>query len=193
MKSSQSVKTKKALIVGERVFLRAPGKNDFEELLALSRASLRLHRGLAYPPRNTEEFATFLERCREPNCVCCFVCRVADGAILGSMNLSQIYRGGFQGAYLGYYVGAPFAGQGYMTEAIQLILRYAFEHLKLHRLEANIQPGNLASLALVKRAGFVREGYSRRYLRIGRRWRDHERWAIIAEDWKAGPTRQRIR
>jgi ribosomal-protein-alanine N-acetyltransferase len=193
MKSSQSVKTKKALIVGERVFLRAPGKNDFEELLALSRASLRLHRGLAYPPRNTEEFATFLERCREPNCVCCFVCRVADGAILGSMNLSQIYRGGFQGAYLGYYVGAPFAGQGYMTEAIQLILRYAFEHLKLHRLEANIQPENLASLALVKRAGFVREGYSRRYLRIGRRWRDHERWAIIAEDWKAGPTRQRIR
>src|SRR6267142_6882373 len=191
MKSSQSVKTKKALIVGERVFLRAPGKNDFEELLALSRASLRLHRGLPYPPRNTEEFATFLERCREPNCVCCFVCRVADGAILGSMNVSQIYCGGFQGAYLGYYVGAPFAGQGYMTEAIELILRYAFEHLKLHRLEANIQPENLASLALVKRAGFVREGYSRRYLRIGRRWRDHERWAIIAEDWKARRTRQR--
>jgi ribosomal-protein-alanine N-acetyltransferase len=109
------------------------------------------------------------------------------------MNLNQIYRGGFQGAYLGYYVGAPFAGQGYMREAMQLILRYAFERLKLHRLEANIQPGNSASLALVKRAGFIREGYSRRYLRIGRRWRDHERWAIIAEDWKARRTRQRIR
>jgi len=193
MKSSQSVKTKKALIVGERVFLRAPTQNDLEELIALSRASVRLHRGLAYPPRNKEEFATLLERCRQPNSLCCLVCRVADGAILGSMNLNQIYRGGFQGAYLGYYVGAPFAGQGYMREAMQLILRYAFERLKLHRLEANIQPGNSASLALVKRAGFIREGYSRRYLRIGRRWRDHERWAIIAEDWKARRTRQRIR
>ena len=193
MKSSQSVKTKKALIVGERVFLRAPAQNDLEELIALSRASVRLHRGLAYPPSNLEEFATFLERCHQSNCLCCFVCRVADGAILGSINLSQIYRDGFQGAYLGYYVGAPFAGQGYMTEAIELILRYAFEHLKLHRLEANIQPENLASLALVKRAGFVREGYSRRYLRIGRRWRDHERWAIIAEDWKGDPARQRLR
>ena len=193
MKSSQSVKTKKALIVGERVFLRAPAQNDLEELIALSRASVRLHRGLAYPPSNTEEFATLLERCRQPNSLCCFVCRVADGAILGSMNLNQIYRGGFQGAYLGYYVGAPFAGQGYMREAMQLILRYAFERLKLHRLEANIQPGNSASLALIKRAGFIREGYSRRYLRIGRRWRDHERWAIIAEDWKARRTRQRVR
>ena len=81
-------------------------------------------------------------------------------------------------------MGAPFAGQGYMTEAIQLMLRYAFKQLRLHRLEANIQPGNIASIALVRRAGFVREGYSRRYLKICGQWRDHERWAIIAEDWK---------
>ncbi len=71
-----------------------------------------------------------------------------------------------------------------MTEALQLMLQYAFGDLKLHRLEANIQPGNTASIALVKRAGFVLEGFSRRYLKIGGRWRDHERWALIAEDWK---------
>jgi ribosomal-protein-alanine N-acetyltransferase len=71
-----------------------------------------------------------------------------------------------------------------MTEAIQLLLRYVFADLKLHRLEANIQPGNVASIALVKRAGFVREGYSRRYLKIHGRWRDHERWAILVEDWR---------
>lgn len=65
------------------------------------------------------------------------------------------------------------------------MLRYAFLELKLHRLEANIQPENVASIALVRRAGFVREGYSRRYLKICGRWRDHERWALIAEDWKA--------
>jgi len=87
--------------------------------------------------------------------------------------------------YLGYYVGAEYAGRGYIKEAIELVLKYAFESLRLHRLEANIQPGNLASIAIVKRAGFVREGYSRRYLKICGRWRDHERWAIIAEDWRA--------
>jgi ribosomal-protein-alanine N-acetyltransferase len=72
-----------------------------------------------------------------------------------------------------------------MTEAMSLMLKYAFIHLKLHRLEANVQPDNAASVALIKRAGFIREGYSRRYLKIGGRWRDHERWAILAEDWRA--------
>ena len=105
--------------------------------------------------------------------------------IIGAINLSQIFRGGFQNAYLGYYIGAPYAGRGYMTEALRLMLRYAFGELMLHRLEANIQPRNHPSIALVKRAGFSREGFSRRYLKICGRWRDHERWAIIAEDWKA--------
>ncbi len=92
--------------------------------------------------------------------------------------------GAFRSAYLGYYIGAPYARQGYMSEGIRLILQYAFKQLKLHRLEANIQPENLASIALVKRSGFVKEGYSRRYLKIGGRWRDHERWAILYEDWR---------
>ena len=104
---------------------------------------------------------------------------------MGTMNLSQIFHGGFRSAYLGYYVGARYANRGYMTEALQMTLKYAFEDLKLHRLEANIQPQNIASIALVRRAGFVKEGFSRRYLKIGGRWRDHERWAILAEDWRS--------
>jgi ribosomal-protein-alanine N-acetyltransferase len=71
-----------------------------------------------------------------------------------------------------------------MTEGLRRMLGHAFEQLKLHRVEANVQPHNLSSIALVKRAGFVREGFSRRYLKIGGRWRDHERWAILSEDWK---------
>lgn len=180
------IKTRKALIGGKRVFLRAPVKGDLQESIALNLASRRLHRGLVYPAITGTEFTMFLDRCRQASSVCCFVCRVGDGAIVGSINLSQIFGGGFQSAYLGYYVGEPFAGRGYMTEALQLMLRHAFETLRLHRLEANIQPGNVTSLALVKRAGFAREGYSRRYLKIGGRWRDHERWAILAEDWKTG-------
>ena len=72
-----------------------------------------------------------------------------------------------------------------MTEALQLVLREAFTKLGLHRLEANIQPGNTASIALAKRCGFELEGFSPRYLKVGGRWRDHERWAIRAETWRA--------
>jgi ribosomal-protein-alanine N-acetyltransferase len=118
---------------------------------------------------------------------------VADCRIIGSINLSQIFLGGFRNAYLGYYLGARYMGQGHMTEAIQLMLQYAFTQLKLHRLEANIQPANTASLMLIKRAGFIREGYSRRYLKICGRWRDHERWAILAEDWRVAVKRSRQR
>jgi ribosomal-protein-alanine N-acetyltransferase len=185
MKSNARVTTKRAVVSGERVFLRSPSSRDLEEFIALNRASVALHRGLVSPPTQPQQFVAFLKRSRQADFVCFLVCRVEDGAIVGSINLSQIFRGGFQNAYMGYYMGAQYAGQGYMTEAIQLVLRYAFEHLKLHRLEANIQPENIASIALARRAGFVREGYSERYLKICGRWRDHERWAIIAEIWKS--------
>lgn len=182
-----SINTKQAATIGKKVFLRPPMKGDASEFIVLNRASFRLHRGLVSPPREAEQFAAFLKRCRKVDSVCFLVCRVEDGVIIGSVTLSQIFRGGFQNAYLGYYIGASYAGRGYMTEALQLLLRYTFEKLKLHRLEANIQPGNVASIALVKRAGFRREGFSPRYLKVCGRWRDHERWAITAEDWKLKP------
>ena len=72
-----------------------------------------------------------------------------------------------------------------MSEGLGLLLRLAFRRLRLHRLEANIQPGNAQSIALVRRAGFRREGLSPRYLKIGGRWRDHERWAITVEEWRS--------
>lgn len=112
------------------------------------------------------------------------ICRIEDAAIVGSVNLSQIFRKAFQNAYLGYLLFAGFTGNGYMTEAVDQILRFAFRTQKLHRIEANVQPQNAASIAVLKRNGFRKEGFSARYLKIGGRWRDHERWAIIAENWK---------
>ena len=112
------------------------------------------------------------------------LCRASDGAILGFFNLSQIVRRGFQSAYLGYAVGKPYAGQGYMRDGLELVLRHAFTTMRLHRVEANIQPTNTSSLALARGAGFRREGFSPRYLKISGRWRDHERWAILAEEWR---------
>jgi ribosomal-protein-alanine N-acetyltransferase len=102
--------------------------------------------------------------------------------IVGVMNLSQIFRKGFQNAYLGYYGMVAFARRGLMTEAVRLATRYAFEEIGLHRLEANIQPGNHASIALAKRVGFRKEGFSPRYLQIDGVWCDHERWALLADE-----------
>ena len=100
--------------------------------------------------------------------------------VIGVLTLSQIVLGAFRSAYLGYYGMARTARRGWMTEALQLTVRFAFEEVGLRRIEANIQPGNTASIALVQRAGFVREGFSPSYLQIGGEWRDHERWARVA-------------
>ena len=78
----------------------------------------------------------------------------------------------------------PYQGKGYMREGLALLLRKAFDHLGLHRLEANIQPGNITSIRFVSKAGFVKEGFSRQYLRVdGKDWKDYERWAFINVNW----------
>ena len=100
-------------------------------------------------------------------------------------------RGPFQCAYAGYYAHQAHAGNGYMREGLDLLLRHAFRTMGLHRLEANIQPENAPSIALVRGAGFRLEGFSPRYLKIGGRWRDHERWAITVEDWRRDPRLRR--
>jgi [ribosomal protein S5]-alanine N-acetyltransferase len=95
------------------------------------------------------------------------------------------FRGSFHSCYSGFYANAATAGQGLTRETLDLALRYAFETEALHRIEANVQPANAASLALVRRAGFRHEGFSPRYLQVDGQWRDHERFAITVEDWRA--------
>jgi [ribosomal protein S5]-alanine N-acetyltransferase len=168
-----------------RVFLRAPTRADRDEFIALMRASRAFHSPWATAPTDDERFAAYLADARRTDFEAMLLCRSEDGAILGFFNLSQIVRRGFQSAYLGYAVGKPFANQGYMRDGLELVLRHAFVSLRLHRVEANIQPTNATSIALARGAGFRREGFSPRYLKIGGRWRDHERWAILAEEWRA--------
>lgn len=186
-----------ALVIGERVYLREPSIADEQEIIARNRASRPLHRGWVTPPTDQEAFAEWMKRAAGPASKALLVCRLEDGAIAGVFMVSQIVRRFFQNAYLGYYGHRPFDGQGYMTEGMQLVLRHAFRAMKLHRLEANVQPENVASIALVKRSGFRLEGYSPRYLKIAGRWRDHQRWAILIDDWQRlrrqphGPSRDR--
>jgi [ribosomal protein S5]-alanine N-acetyltransferase len=168
-----------------RVYLRTPQRADRAEFVSLMRASRPFHRPWATAPTDDEAFDAYLVDSRRADFEAMLVCRREDRAILGFFNLSHITRGSLQSAYLGYAVGSTFAHQGYMREGIELVLREAFLNLRLHRIEANIQPGNHASISLARGAGFSREGFSPRYLKIGGRWRDHERWAILAEDWRA--------
>ena len=135
-----------------------------------------------------EAFDALIERSRGEDYEF-LLARLRDGdRIAGSFQLSQIFRGGFQNAYLGFALGAEYVGQGYAREALELTLRHAFTKLRLHRVEANVQPANHRSKGLVERCGFRLEGYSPRYLKIGGRWRDHERYALTVEDWR-GPSR----
>jgi ribosomal-protein-alanine N-acetyltransferase len=171
-----------------RVFLRSPAEPDFEAYAGLLKASEDFHKPWTPTlPAGVDPYgrASFMEWLRTNGMVHrrerLLVCRRSDDRILGLANLSQIVRGSFQSCFLGYWVGAEFANQGYMKEALPQITEAAFGRLKLHRIEANIRPENEASIRLVRGAGFQLEGYSPRYLKIAGEWCDHERWAILAD------------
>jgi [ribosomal protein S5]-alanine N-acetyltransferase len=151
--------------------------------LAAVRQSRSLHQGRVTPPSTRQAYRRYLDRLSTDGHRGFLVVHEATRGLVGVININNIIRGAFRSAFLGYYGFADFAGQGLMREGMRLVLRHAFKRLKLHRLEANIQPQNHASVALVRSCGFVREGYSRRYLKIAAQWRDHERWAVLAEDW----------
>ena len=167
---------------GPTVHLRSPRLADEAEFLAAVRLSRRLHSGWVSPPSSPAAFRAYLARAKRDDFRAFFVCRNDTGALVGVLNISQIFYGPFQSAYLGFYAFAGNEAQGLMREGLSLTLRIAFGKLRLHRLEANIQPANARSIALVKSLGFRLEGFSPRYLKIGGRWRDHERWAILRDE-----------
>ena len=115
-----------------------------------------------------------------------FMFRRDDEALVGGATLSNVRRGVAQTASLGYWIGAPYARQGYMTEALGCLLPFAFDRLGLHRIEAACLPHNEASRALLRKVGFREEGYGRRYLRIRGAWQDHVLYAIMQDDPRPG-------
>ena len=164
-----------------RVVLRPPVEADREEFIERLLGSGELHDPWLEPGEPAPWFERLLTRNRTETDRSLLVCDAEGGSIAGVMNLSQIVMGPFRSAFLGYYAFEPFAGQGYMRAAMPLLLRYAFEDLELHRVQANVQPGNEASIALVRGAGFRREGFSPGYLFIRGAWRDHEQWVKLAD------------
>ncbi|MDK0523215.1 GNAT family N-acetyltransferase [Streptomyces sp. ML-6] len=191
---------------GRRVLIRPLTRADAEEFTVRARESRDLHHPWLFPPVDTRAYAAYADRLiDDPARAGFLVCErenaggaggVGDagdaggtggaaggavGGIAGFININNIVTGAFRCGALGYGAFAHAAGRGLMGEGLDLVLRHAFGPLGLHRLEANIQPGNEASIALVRRAGFRLEGFSPDFLFIDGAWRDHERWAITAE------------
>ncbi|MEO3857565.1 GNAT family protein [Acrocarpospora sp. B8E8] len=163
------------------VVVRMLAAEDEVRFLELANLSTGLHHPWVRLPLSPSEFADYLAKSDGVTTVCMVACRSEDGDLIGMVNINEIVRGPYQRGVLGYSVFLPYARQGYMSASVALVVRFAFDDLDLNRIEADIQPGNDASLNLVKRLGFRMEGFSPGYIKIGDTWRDHERWAITKQ------------
>lgn len=165
------------------LIIREPILKDQTAFLSSVEKSQALHHPWIKPPQNEEQFEAYLKRSELPNHKCFLACDTSEN-IVGVFNISEIILYNFRSAYLGFYSMANYAGKGYMSQGLKLVLQYIFEEIKLHRIEANIQPKNSRSINLVRANGFSKEGYSPKYLYINGKWRDHERWALTYDIWK---------
>ncbi len=182
-----------AVLQGQRVWLRPLQMSDYGPWAEL-RAMSRIHLEQWEPawPRDDLSKSAFRRRLRHyqrearEDLGYAFLIFAADSnELLGGLTLSNVRRGVTQAATLGYWLGAPHVGRGYMTDAVRTILPHAFETLRLHRVDAAVQPHNRLSIAVLERAGFQREGLARRYLKINNAWQDHLLLALLIDDWQA--------
>lgn len=160
---------------------------DLDAFVAAAVASRALHHPWINPPDSAERFEEWLAHLHRDDQEAYLIRHRECGEPVGYVSVSNIVRRAFQSAHLGYGAFSPHAGRGLMAQGLSSVIDAAFEDLGLHRLEANIQPTNRASLALVGKLGFEREGYSPAYLMVDSQWRDHERWAIRSETWARRP------
>lgn len=166
-----------------RVHLERPTMRRESEYLDAARRSRALHRGFVSTSTTSEDYRRYLNRSRRDSQESFFVVLSSASALVGVININDIVRYSVQCGQLGYYAFEPYAGRGLMREGMILVVNEAFRELGLHRLEASVQPRNERSSTLLSGLGFSREGLARRYLKIGGRWLDHERWAMLREEW----------
>ncbi len=167
---------------GFRTRIQPPVAEDEEAFLAAMKDSIGLHSPWVSAPKDHVAWQRYMTRLERDNEAGYLVKRIQDNVICGVVNLNIITYEALCGAYVSYFGVAAQAEKGYMKEGLLQVIRHAFEELGLHRLEANIQPENLASIALARSVGFQYEGFSPRFLKIRGEWCDHERWAVLADD-----------
>ena len=181
------------VVSGDSVLLRAPQMADFAEWTALRAASrdFLVPWEPTWPPEDLTRAAYrrglkhYAEDLRTDQAYPFFIFRKVDNALVGGLTLTNIRRGVAQAGSLGYWIGAPFARRGYMAAALRAFVPFAFDGLRLHRLEAACIPTNTASMLLLEKSGFQREGYAREYLCINGLWQDHLLYARLVHDPRA--------
>jgi ribosomal-protein-alanine N-acetyltransferase len=177
-------------IRGARLYLRHPAMQDYAawaEMRAQSRAHL-----VPWEPQWARDELTrsnfrrrlrqYHRELRDDHGYAYLIFSDADSRLIGGLNLSNVRRGVAQAASLGYWIGAPYAGRGLMTDAVRATLQFAFGTLRLNRLEAACLPTNAASQRVLEKVGFTREGRARRYLKINGQWQDHDLFALLQDD-----------
>ena len=168
---------------GSPVSLRPLQAGDVAEFTTAAHASGQLHQPWLEAPSSIGAFRAYLKRSEAADQYAyVFLSRPDHGRIAGYATISGIARGVLQSGYLGFAAFAGYERRGLMRAGLALLIDEAFGELGLHRLEANVQPANERSAALVASLGFRLEGHSPRYLRIDGAWRDHDRWAITREE-----------
>ncbi len=164
-----------------RVDLRRVRRSDAGELIAANRENVDYHMPWEKAFTDQGAFDAWFARSITASNVLLIAHERGTGYVVGVLNLNDIVMGVFKSAYVGYWGYRNTGGRGLMTEALDRAVRFAFEELGLHRVEANIQPANAKSIALAQRCGFSKEGFSPRYLFLDGAWRDHERWTRLAD------------
>jgi len=180
----------KPYVEGDGVFLREPQMSDYKnwaELREVSRGFLeqwepRWSRDELTRPAYRRRIRYYYRDARQDLGYAFFLFRTSDNALIGGMTLSNIRRGVSQSCSLGYWVGEPYARQGYMKKGVRAIVWFVFDALRLHRLEAACLPENKASAALLTKSGFQYEGLARSYLKINGVWQDHWLFALLNDD-----------
>lgn len=175
----------RAVAARPRTYLRKPTAADAEEFVGLAAAARTHLRPFVYATEDVPAFRSWLARGRRADVEQFLVCRREDDAIAGFVNLNNIILGSLRQASAGWASLPPHAGRGHLTDGLSMVLELAFTQLRLHRVEANIQPANERSRQLALRCQFRLEGYSPSYLKVGGQWRDHERWAVLSDEWRA--------
>jgi [ribosomal protein S5]-alanine N-acetyltransferase len=183
-------------LAGERVVLRPPERADYESwasLRARSQAFLAPWEP-SWPPDALSRanfrarIARYTEDWRTDQAYNFFIF-AHDETLLGGVGLANLRRGVSETASLGYWIGEPFARRGYMTATLPLVIDFAFDRLRLHRVEAACLPTNVPSRTLLLHAGFQEEGYARQYLCIDGKWQDHVLFAILSDSRPLSATR----
>lgn len=158
-----------------------PAEEHRKDFLGAVQRSTGLHESWVKAPESDDEFSAYLDRLGQPDQLGYLL--VSDSALVGVVNVSNIRMGSLCSGEIGYYAFSGSEGRGLMFLGMQLVLERVFGPHGLHRVEASIQPENARSIRLVERLGFRKEGVSERYRRVAGEWRDHERWALIAENF----------